>query len=480
MATTRPATAMAHLQLHCRHHPLDQSCPRIFLALEWRSRKKAFTGAVCAIVGGRYDRGKRLPLLSQRNFALSAEQHTQPSTEEGEKADASMSSITVSVVSSISSIPSEDWDVCAMEAAGANSLNPFLMHGFLSCLEDSCSAIPEKGWSPQHLVARDEAGSILGAVPLYLKSHSYGEYVFDHSWANAYYHFGGSYYPKLQSCVPFTPVTGPRILLRNCPLKDDVADGLLRSMQELAHQFKVSSLHVTFPTEEEWKKMGDVGFLQRVGMQYHWLNHGYKSFNDFLMSLKQSKRKTIRQERKKVQAQDLSIKRLRGGEIKAHHWDAFYSFYRNTTDNKWGQAYLTREFFHMLGSRMGDRVLLIVAEEQEELVAGALNLIGGDTLFGRLWGCHPRAYFPNLHFETCYYQAIEAAIELNLKRVEAGAQGEHKIQRGYMPTTTYSAHYFTNDTFKQAVKDFLKRESSQVNLAKDLLSDSGPFKEQND
>ncbi|KAH7444821.1 hypothetical protein KP509_02G093500 [Ceratopteris richardii] len=310
-------------------------------------------------------------------------------------------------------------------------------------------------------------------------SHSYGEYVFDHSWANAYHHFGRSYYPKLQSCVPFTPVTGPRILLRNGPLKEDVDNGILRCMKELAHQFKVSSLHVTFPTEEEWKKMGDLGFLQRIGIQYHWLNQGYERFDDYLMALKQSKRKTIRQERKKVQAQGLSLKRLRGDDIKAHHWDAFYQFYRNTTDNKWGQAYLNREFFHLLGSRMGDRILLIMAEDQQEPVAGALNVIGGDTLFGRLWGCHPRTYFPNLHFETCYYQAIEAAIEWGLKKVEAGAQGEHKIQRGYMPTTTYSAHYFPDVMFKHAVQQFLKQESSQVHFTKELLTFSGPFKEQN-
>lgn len=467
------ANTAAMAQLPSIYRPF--SSHQVFVAAEWGSTRKAFTRVGLGIAW----RPDLSPWLSKSTFALSSQQHIRSVTEEAEKADTGSSSIMVSVVSSMSSIPMDDWDTCATESSGVESLNPFLLHSFFSSLEDSGSAIAEKGWSPQHLVARDESGSILGVVPLYLKSHSYGEYVFDHSWANAYYHFGGSYYPKLQSCVPFTPVTGPRILLRNGPLKDDVADGLLKSMQELARQFKVSSLHVTFPTEEEWKRMGDLGFLQRVGMQYHWLNDGYESFDDYLMALKQSKRKTIRQERKKVQAEGLCLKRLRGDEIKAHHWDLFYEFYRNTTDNKWGHAYLTRDFFHMLGSRMRDRVLLIVAEEQEELVAGALNIIGGDTLFGRLWGCHPKAYYPNLHFETCYYQAIEAAIEWKLKKVEAGAQGEHKIQRGYMPTTTYSAHYFPNDTFKQAIKGFLRRESSQVNLAKELLSESGPFKEQN-
>ncbi|KAI5084261.1 hypothetical protein GOP47_0000430 [Adiantum capillus-veneris] len=458
-----PISSSAMAQLHSIDRPL--------LLQQVELKKKAVSGFSTLW------RHESVPSLSKSTTAFSSQWPAQPVTEEVEKARVN-TSIMVSVVSSMSAIPQEDWDACAIDSSGLDSLNPFLLHAFLSSLEDSGSAIAEKGWQPQHLVARDESGGILGAVPLYLKSHSYGEYVFDHSWASAYYHFGRSYYPKLQSCVPFTPVTGPRILLRKGPSKAEVASGLLQSLQELAHQFKVSSLHITFPTEEEWKIMGDLGFLQRVGMQYHWLNDGYESFDEFLMALKQSKRKTIRQERKKVQAQGLQLRRLRGGDIKAQHWDAFYEFYRNTTDNKWGHAYLTRDFFHMLGSRMGDRILLIVAEEEEELVAGALNVIGGDTLFGRLWGCHPKAYYPNLHFETCYYQAIEAAIEWGLKKVEAGAQGEHKLQRGYMPTTTYSAHYFPNDMFKQAVEEFLKRESSQVNRAKDYLTESGPFKGQ--
>lgn len=471
-----PASSVAQCRL-CQPHRPPRPAPHDSLTLPWMARKKASTATVYAILWGR-DRDKQLAHLSQGNFVLSTEKVTQSNLEELDMSD-KPNVISVSVISSISSISSKDWDICAIESTGVESFNPFLTHAFLSSLEDSHSAVPECGWSPQHLVAKDESGNILGVVPVYLKSHSYGEYVFDHSWANAFYHFGGSYYPKLQCCVPFTPVTGPRILIRNSPLKNQVADSLLKSMQQLAHQFQVSSLHVTFPTEEEWKKMGSLGFLQRVGMQYHWLNHDYDSFDAFLMDLKQSKRKTIRQERKKVQAQNLRFKHLRGDDIKAHHWDAFYEFYRNTTDNKWGQAYLTKEFFRMLGSRMGEHILLIVAEEQGELVAGALNLIGGDTLFGRLWGCIPGAYYPNLHFETCYYQAIDAAIEWKMKKVEAGAQGEHKIQRGYMPSTTYSAHYFTNDGFKEAIKDFLRRESSQVNLAIDLLSVSGPFKEDN-
>ncbi|KAL2339331.1 hypothetical protein Fmac_013777 [Flemingia macrophylla] len=387
--------------------------------------------------------------------------------------------IKVSVVSSISDVPSAEWDACAVDAAGgADKFNPFLCHAFLSTLERSASAVRETGWTPHHIVARDQAThSILAVVPLYLKTHSYGEFVFDHSWANAYHSYGYKYYPKLQSCVPFTPVTGPRILLRNTSFKDQIFDILVSAMKDLTATSQLSSLHVTFPSENEWQKLTQKGFLPRIGMQYHWKNRNYKSFDDFLMDMKQSKRKNIRQERKKISAQNLIMKRLRGYEIKARHWDSFYTFYRNTTDNKWGTPHLTREFFHELGSKMGDNLLLVVAEEGDGLVAGALNLIGGDTLFGRLWGCQPKTYFPSLHFEACYYQAIEAAIELNLKTVEAGAQGEHKIQRGYLPVTTFSCHYLIDEEFREAIQDFLIREASQVKLVMKVLHESGPFKE---
>ncbi|XP_043687469.1 uncharacterized protein LOC122638661 isoform X4 [Telopea speciosissima] len=335
----------------------------------------------------------------------------------------------------------------------------------------------ETGWLPRHIIAQDEFENIIGVVPLYLKSHSYGEFVFDYSWADAYYSFGSSYYPKLQCCVPFTPVTGQRILIRNTWFKDQVFEKLVSALKDLTAKFEVSSLHITFPSENEWHNMKEHGFLQRIGMQYHWKNRNYRSFDDFLMDMKQSKRKNIRQERKKISTQNLKMKRLRGDEIKARHWDSFYKFYRNTTDNKWGRAFLTRDFFHNMGAKMGDKVLLIVAEEEDELVAGALNLIGGDTLFGRLWGCLPQAYYPSLHFEACYYQAIEAAIEMNLEKVEAGAQGEHKIQRGYLPVTTYSSHYILDKGFRKAIQDFLVRETDQVKLVMKLLHDSSPFKD---
>ncbi|KAI4298907.1 hypothetical protein L6164_032420 [Bauhinia variegata] len=385
--------------------------------------------------------------------------------------------ITVSVVSSISEIASSEWDACSLDATGAEKFNPFLTHAFLSSLEDSGSAVKETGWMPRHIIAKDEGDNVVGVIPLYLKSHSYGEFVFDHSWADAYYSYGSRYYPKLQCCVPFTPVTGPRILVRNTPFKDEVFDVLVSAMKDFTAKSQISSLHITFPTEKEWLKCSEKGFLQRIGLQYHWKNRNYKNFDEFLMDMKQSKRKNIRQERKKITSQNLIMKRLRGYEIKSRHWDSFYKFYRNTTDNKWGSPYLTREFFHQIGSKMGDQVLLVVAEEGDELVAGALNLIGGDTLFGRLWGCQPRSYYPSLHFEACYYQAIEAAIELNLKTVEAGAQGEHKIHRGYLPVTTYSSHFLLDEGFRKAIEDFLIRESSQVKLVIKLLHESGPFKE---
>ncbi|KAK6263666.1 hypothetical protein SCA6_019100 [Theobroma cacao] len=398
-------------------------------------------------------------------------------TEEATGNQARGKKISVSIISSIMEVSPHEWDACTLDATGPEKFNPFLTHGFLSSLEETGCAVKETGWMPSHVVANDESENILGVVPLYLKSHSYGEFVFDHSWADAYYSFGSRYYPKFQCCVPFTPVTGPRILIRNTSFKDQVFDIIVSALKDLTAKSQVSSLHITFPSETEWEKLKDKGFLQRIGMQYHWKNRNYKCFDEFLMDMKQSKRKNIRQERKKISAQNLTMKRLRGYEIKASHWDSFYKFYRNTTANKWGSPYLTGDFFHEMGSKMGDQVLLVVAEEGDEVVAGALNLIGGDTLFGRLWGCHPQVHYPSLHFEACYYQAIEAAIELNLSTVEAGAQGEHKIQRGYVPVTTYSCHYLMDEGFRKAIEDFLERESCQVRLVMKLLNDSGPFKE---
>ncbi|KDP42491.1 hypothetical protein JCGZ_00288 [Jatropha curcas] len=411
------------------------------------------------------------------DFSLEDFTLTGSGSEEGSGNQVIPKKISVSVISSISEVSPDEWDACNLDATGPEKLNPFLTHGFLSSLEESRCAVKETGWMPSHIVAKDDCENVVGVVPLYLKSHSYGEFVFDHSWADAYYGFGSRYYPKFQCCVPFTPVTGPRILVRNTSFRDQVFDIIVSSLKDLTVKSQVSSLHITFPSEKEWHKLKEKGFLQRIAMQYHWKNRNYKNFDEFLMDMKQSKRKNIRQERKKIATQNLTMKRLRGYEIKARHWDTFYDFYRNTTDNKWGTPYLTKDFFHTMGSKMGDQVLLVVAEEGDELVAGALNLIGGDTLYGRLWGCQPRAYYPSLHFEACYYQAIEAAIELNLSTVEAGAQGEHKIQRGYLPVTTYSCHYLVDEAFRKAIGEFLVREASQVHLVMKLIRESAPFKE---
>ncbi|KAH7575991.1 hypothetical protein JRO89_XS02G0269600 [Xanthoceras sorbifolium] len=398
--------------------------------------------------------------------------------------------IYLSVVSSILEVSSDDWDACAIDATGHENFNPFLTHGFLSSLEESGSAVKETGWAPCHIIAKDECENILGVVPLYLKSHSYGEFVFDHSWADAYYGYGLRYYPKFQCCVPFTPVTGPRILVRNTPLKEQVTDVIITALKDLTAKSRVSSLHITFPSETEWNKLREQGFLPRIGMQYHWKNRNYKNKMKAIDSVKLSWKTYLSicsvnfaeqaegvldaAEGKQfgaqsiwdplgISTQNLTMKRLRGHEIKASHWDSFYKFYKTLLiTSLWGTPYLTRDFFHNMGSKMGDQVLLVVAEEGDELVAGALNLIGGDTLYGRLWGCDPRAYYPSLHFEACYYQAIEAAIELNLNTVEAGAQGEHKIQRGYMPVTTYSCHYLMDEDFRKPIENFLVHESTQV------------------
>ncbi|OEL34896.1 hypothetical protein BAE44_0004086, partial [Dichanthelium oligosanthes] len=366
--------------------------------------------------------------------------------------------VSISVAASIMDIPAADWDACACDPADPEKFNPFLTHAFLSSLEESGSAVKETGWLPFHVVARDETGHIIGVVPLYLKSHSRGEFVFDQSWAEAYYSYGLEYYPKLQSCVPFTPVTGQRILLRSTPYRDQVFDALVKGLKSLTTKMNVSSLHITFPSEGEFSKLKDNGLLQRIGLQYHWRNRNYKRYAN-------------------IRCDHTSISFWTVQCLKSSHWDTFYKFYRNTTDNHWGRPYLTREFFHILGEKMGDNVMLIVAEKDDKLVAGALNLIGGDTLFGRLWGCLPDAYFPNLHFEACYYQAIEAAIELNLSKVEAGAQGEHKIQRGYLPVTTYSCHYFSDPGFGAAIGNFLAHETAQVKHVIKVLHDSGPYKE---
>lgn len=378
--------------------------------------------------------------------------------------------VTVKVMPGIGAIDAAAWDACAGEE------NPFLSHAFLKALEDSGSCRAATGWQPQHLALEAPDGSVMGTVPLYLKNHSYGEYVFDHAWANAYERAGGSYYPKLQAAVPFTPVTGPRLLLRpDAP--EGAAQALIAAMEQLALRHQVSSVHVTFPTEADWSTLGDAGWLQRVGQQYHWENRGYGSFDDFLGDLNSRKRKSIRKERREVAETGVKIHTLTGDDLRQEHWDVFYKFYMDTSDRKWGSAYLNRKFFRLLGETMADRIVLILAEDDGEWVAGALNLLGADTLYGRNWGCN--ATYKHLHFEACYYRAIDFAIERGLSRVEAGAQGQHKIQRGYLPTPTYSAHWIRDPGFRSAIDDYLRRERVAVAQDIDALMEDSPFRQGN-
>ncbi len=373
----------------------------------------------------------------------------------------------VHVISSIGEIDAPAWDACT----GGD--NPTVGHAFLSALEDSGSVTAKTGWQPQHLVIRDPGGGIVAAAPLYLKSHSYGEYVFDWGWADAYERAGGRYYPKLQSSIPFTPATGPRLMIAP-GAAPTAADVLIAGMTGLATKLGVSSLHVTFPPETEWRKFGNAGFLLRTGEQFHWRNDGYETFDDFLGALASRKRKNIVKERRKVAESGLAIRRLTGDDLTEDAWDAFYRFYLDTSDRKWGQAYLNRTFFSLLGERMAKQTMLVMAYDDGRPVAGALNLIGGSTLYGRNWGCIADYRF--LHFECCYYQAIDFAIERGLSSVEAGAQGPHKLQRGYLPTKTFSAHWIRDSGFRDAVADYLERERMAVDSEIHYLGEHSPFR----
>jgi predicted N-acyltransferase len=379
--------------------------------------------------------------------------------------------LTLRLVGDISTVPAAAWDECAGTA------NPFVSHDFLAALEASGSVGGRSGWRPCHAVLEDRRGRLRAAVPLYLKRHSYGEYVFDHGWAAAYERAGGRYYPKLQGAVPFTPVPGPRLLVAPGAEREPIRRALVRGLVELAESQPVSSLHITFPDEADAEALAEGGLMLRTGLQYHWTNEGYRSFDDFLAALNSRKRKAVRKERREVAESGVALTVLTGGEIEPRHWDAFFDFYISTSDRKWGSPYLTREFFDELGRRMPERVALVVAERDGKLVAGALNLIGADALYGRNWGC--AGDFRFLHFEACYYQAIEFAIARGLARVEAGAQGEHKIQRGYLPTITYSAHWIRDPGFAAAVEDFLRRERAAVEQEQLGLMELSPFRQEN-
>jgi predicted N-acyltransferase len=349
--------------------------------------------------------------------------------------------LRIRIESDISGIPAAQWDACANPAESDSqkfAYNPFISHAFLSALEASGSATARTGWQPQHLVAEDEDGRIAGVVPCYLKSHSRGEYVFDAGWAEAYERAGGEYYPKLQVSVPFTPATGRRLLVAPGEDADKIRQGLAAGLIELAKLREASSVHVTFAPKDEWDLLGTHGFLQRNDQQFHWENGNYATFEDFLGNLASRKRKAIKRERAGALETGIEVEWLTGSAITEAAWDAFFAFYMETGSRKWGRPYLTRKFYALIGETMADKVLLVMAKRAGKYIAGAINFIGGDTLFGRHWGAIE--HHPFLHFELCYYQAIDFAIQNKLARVEAGAQGEHKLARGYMPVTTYSAH----------------------------------------
>ncbi len=370
---------------------------------------------------------------------------------------------TARMAPAVGALPADEWD------ALAGSDNPFTSHTFLTALEDSGSVGPGTGWSPLPIVIEDEAGRLAGALPAYLKSHSQGEYVFDHSWADAWERAGGSYYPKLQIAVPFTPATGPRLLLA-----DEALGGpLLRAVETLCLREELSSAHATFIEPAQLPLFEQAGWLTRSDIQFHWENRGYAGFEDFLDQLSSRKRKAIRKERAAAQ-EGVEIRALSGADLRPEHWDAFWAFYQDTGSRKWGTPYLTREAFDLFGERMGDKVLLILAYMEGRPIAGALNFIGGSALYGRYWGCVLDK--PFLHFELCYYQAIDHAIARGLSRVEAGAQGGHKLARGYEPVQTWSAHWIADKRFRAAVADFLERERAGVAADQMFLGERTPFR----
>ena len=371
--------------------------------------------------------------------------------------------LMVRVAAGVKALPATQWD------ALTGGSNPFMTHAFLTALEDSGSVGPGTGWDPLPLVIEDASGRLQAALPLYAKGHSQGEYVFDHAWADAWHRAGGDYYPKLQIAAPFTPATGPRLLLAD-PV---FATPLLRGVAQLCHDHGFSSAHATFVADDQRALFEGNGWLPRSDIQFHWHNRGYRSFEDFLATLSSRKRKAIRKEREAARA-GVEIRALTGSEIRPEHWDAFWLFYQDTGARKWGQPYLERSAFDMFGERMGESVLLVLAFEDGRPVAGALNFIGRDALYGRYWGCLVERAF--LHFELCYYQAIDAAIERGLSRVEAGAQGGHKLARGYEPVQTWSMHYIADPRFRAAVADYLELERAGVAQDQLQLGERTPFR----
>lgn len=386
--------------------------------------------------------------------------------------------VEIRVARGLGAVPAAEWDACAnppgISRPGLDeTYNPFVSHAFLSALEESGCVGGRTGWAPLHLLVSGEDGRLAGCAPCYAKTHSMGEYVFDGGWAEAYERAGGRYYPKLQVAVPFTPVAGPRLLARP-DAGNSVQQNLIAGLKALQGNLGASSTHVTFVSPEESTALAEQGYLVRTDKQFHWLDESYGDFERFLAALASRKRKAIRRERREALANDITIERLTGSDLTEAHWDAFFAFYMDTGSRKWGRPYLTRMFFSLIGERMADRILLVMASRDGQPIAGAINFIGDRALYGRNWGCIED--HPFLHFEVCYYQAIEFALERGLTRVEAGAQGEHKLARGYRPITTYSAHDIADPGFRRAVADYLTQERAYVAEAQAEYEGAMPYR----
>jgi uncharacterized protein len=409
--------------------------------------------------------------------------------------------LRISVADRIDEVRKADWDACAnpqsargkgaavtsahpeseplsgradADSCYGSAYNPFVSHDFLSALEESKSVGGRTGWHVQHVLAKTSDGALVAAAPAYIKSHSRGEYVFDSGWADAYMRAGGDYYPKLQVAVPFTPATGPRLLVRDGLPTDAVRRALAQGLAKLCGALGASGVHVTFAPEDEYRLLGELGYLQRTDQQFHFENQNFASFDDFLAALSSRKRKTIRRERQDALQNGITVHWLTGSDLTEDIWDAFFDFYMETGSRKWGRPYLTREFYSLVSEKMKDRILLVMAKRAGRWIAGAINFIGSHTLFGRHWGAIE--HHPFLHFELCYYQAIDYVIAHKMPRVEAGAQGEHKISRGYLPTTTFSAHYIADPGLRRAIADYLVRERAYVAAAGEELSTLAPFR----
>jgi predicted N-acyltransferase len=388
-------------------------------------------------------------------------------------------SLTVRSIESIAEVPAAAWDACANPpaageaAADGERFNPFITHAFLLALEQSRSVGGRSGWAPAHVLVEAAGGRLVATAPTYLKSHSQGEYVFDHGWADAYQRAGGRYYPKLQVAVPFSPVTGRRLLVAP-EAPSGARAALIVGLRALREGARASSIHVTFPDRPDMETLERAGFVSRTGEQFHFINEGYRDFDDFLAALASRKRKAIKRERREALGDDVVVELLTGNDIQSEHWEAFFTFYMDTGSRKWGRPYLSREFFDRVGAAMASRILLVMAKRAGRYVAGAINFIGDDALYGRNWGAIEER--PFLHFEICYYQAIEFAIRRGLKRVEAGAQGEHKLARGYRPVPTFSAHEFADPRFQRAVADYLERERAAVGEAIADYAEHLPFR----